>query len=71
MLEKFGVAEPAVGFSLCLDWLAQLLSPKVKEGIEAQVEEAAELKTDGDVVAAFKEATRLRSRGRKVIVNSE
>jgi ATP phosphoribosyltransferase regulatory subunit len=71
LLENFGASEPAVGFSLCLDWLAQLLASKLKERIEAQIEEAVELKTDGDVVAAFKEATRLRSKGRKITVNSE
>ncbi|MBI3653526.1 MAG: ATP phosphoribosyltransferase regulatory subunit [Acidobacteria bacterium] len=66
LLENFGAAEPAVGFSLCLDWLAQLLAPKLKEAIEAQIEAAVTLKTDGDVAAAFQEATRLRRDGRKV-----
>jgi ATP phosphoribosyltransferase regulatory subunit len=70
LLENFGAPEPAVGFSLCLDWLAQLLGAKVKAGIEAQVETAVPLKTDGDVVAAFKEATHLRSKGRKVLVTN-
>jgi ATP phosphoribosyltransferase regulatory subunit len=70
LLENFGTAEPAVGFSLCLDWLAQLLAPKLKNIIESQVKAAIELKADGDVVAAFKAATRLRQEGRKIKVNS-
>jgi ATP phosphoribosyltransferase regulatory subunit len=71
LLENFGAAEPAVGFSLCLDWLAQLLAPKLKASIEGQIEEATELKANGNVIAAFKEATRLRQEGRKIKVNSE
>ncbi len=72
LLEKFGVAEPAVGFSLCLDWLAQLLAAKLKEEIESQNKEAVKVKTDGDIVAAFKEANHLRDKGRKILIeNSE
>jgi ATP phosphoribosyltransferase regulatory subunit len=70
LLENFGVSEPAVGFSLCLDWLAQLLAPKLKTTIESQVKKATELKADGNIVAAFKEATRLRQEGRKVLVSN-
>lgn len=71
LLEKFGSPEPAVGFSLCLDWLAQLLSEKLRDKIESQVEEASAIETSGDLVAAFKEANRLRADGRKVIVKGD
>jgi len=64
LLEKFGLPESAVGFSLCLDWLAQLLAPKLSAAI-AVTSEAARIKAD-DIVAAFKEAVRLRSEGEKV-----
>ena len=65
LLANFGLAEPAVGFSLCLDWLAQLLAPKLKEAI-AQENHTARLPATDDVVAVFKEAVRLRDEGRTV-----
>jgi ATP phosphoribosyltransferase regulatory subunit len=65
LLAKFGCPEPAVGFSLCLDWLAQLVAPKKAEG-ESNMAEATRLSAAGDIVAAFKEANRLRSLGQKV-----
>jgi ATP phosphoribosyltransferase regulatory subunit len=64
LLANFGSAEPAVGFSLCLDWLAQLLAPKLRNA-RPQTDDARELKTD-DIVSAFKEAVRLRAEGQKV-----
>lgn len=68
LLENFGTAEPAVGFSLCLDWLAQLLAPDLRErAVESN--DAVRLKPDGDVVAAFKEANRLRSEGKKIEIS--
>jgi ATP phosphoribosyltransferase regulatory subunit len=69
LLEKFGVAEPAVGFSLCLDWLAQLLAVKLKEEIQSQNNQATKIKTDGDLVAAFKAANQLREKGRKIEIS--
>ena len=65
LLSKFGRAEPAVGFSLCLDWLAQLLSPEVRKAA-AQSNEAVRLSAEGDLASAFKEASKLRSEGQKV-----
>jgi ATP phosphoribosyltransferase regulatory subunit len=65
LLANFGLAEPAVGFSLCLDWLAQLLAPKLKAFIE-QENHTARLSAGDDVAAVFKEAVRLRDQGRKV-----
>ncbi len=66
LLEKFGAPESAVGFSICLDWLAQLLAPKLRKQLESQIDETVQLKTDGDIVATFKEANRLREAGRKI-----
>lgn len=71
LLEKFGAPEPAVGFSLCLDWLAHLLATRLKDRLDAQVEAATKIATDSDIVAAFKEATRLREQGQKIIVTSD
>lgn len=65
LLANFGLAEPAVGFSLCLDWLAQLLAPRLKEMLE-QENHTARLKAGDDVAAAFKEAVRLRNEGHRV-----
>ena len=65
LLENFGLAEPAVGFSLCLDWLAQMLPRELRE-LAAQSDGAVRLKPDGDIARAFKEATRLRSEGKKI-----
>ena len=58
--------EAAVGFSICLDWLAQLLAPKLRRELDSQIEVPTPLETDGDIVAAFKEANRLREAGRKI-----
>jgi ATP phosphoribosyltransferase regulatory subunit len=65
LLSNFGQQEPAVGFSLCLDWLAQLLALKLKTIIE-QENHTARLNAENDVAAAFKEAMRLRNEGHKV-----
>jgi len=64
LLEKFGLPESAVGFSLCLDWLAQLLAPKLREAI-TMTGEPARIQAD-DIIAAFKEAVRLRDAGKAV-----
>ena len=55
LLENFGLAEPAVGFSLCLDWLAQMLPPELRE-IAVQSDAAVLLKPAGDIGRAFKES---------------
>jgi ATP phosphoribosyltransferase regulatory subunit len=65
LLAKFDCAEPAVGFSLCLDWLVQLLAPKLGS-LAAQPDDATELPATGDIVADFREANRLRAGGRKI-----
>ena len=68
LLENFGLAEPAVGFSLCLDWLAQLLAPHLLE-IAVKSDTAVRLKPAGDIARAFKEANRLRSEGKKIEIS--
>jgi len=65
LLANFGLSEPAVGFSLCLDWLAQLLAPKLNE-LAARQNHTARLNAGEDVVATFKEAMRLRDEGRTI-----
>jgi ATP phosphoribosyltransferase regulatory subunit len=66
LLAQFGCPEPAVGFSLCLDWLAQLLAPQVIEAASGNSPEVVGLRTEGDLVRAFKEAKRLRAEGKTI-----
>lgn len=65
LLASFGRPESAVGFSLCLDWLAALLSPEARSKA-AHLDEAIAIDAVGDIASAFKEAKRHRSEGRKV-----
>lgn len=65
LLAKFGYPEPAVGFSLCLDWLAQLVALRHSKAA-ADASDATRLSAADDIVSAFKEANRLRSHGQKV-----
>ncbi|MCI0487521.1 MAG: ATP phosphoribosyltransferase regulatory subunit [Blastocatellia bacterium] len=66
LLANFGRPEPAVGFSLCLDWLAQLLAPEIIRTAAEYKNEVTRLSGAGDIVSVFKEANRLRADGRKV-----
>ena len=68
LLAKFGGSEPAVGFSLCLDWLAQLLATKAAERLAERPDEVVRLPDGREIVAVFKEATKLRAEGKKVEV---
>lgn len=68
LLENFGLAEPAVGFSLCLDWLAQLLAPELRE-TAGQSGAAVRLKPAADIARTFNEASRLRSEGKKIEIS--
>jgi len=65
LLEQFNLPEPAVGFSLCLDWLAQLLTSRINGGAGAGTA-ATRLNANQDLIYVFKEATRLRDAGAKV-----
>lgn len=65
LLSQFGRSEPAVGFSLWLDWLAQLsasrnTAPGMATGNVSTLEAA------GDLASVFKEASRLRALGTRV-----
>ncbi|MEW6127457.1 MAG: ATP phosphoribosyltransferase regulatory subunit [Acidobacteriota bacterium] len=72
LLANFGSSEPAVGFSLCLDWLAQLLGRKLRDQLDSQTEEVAGIEAGRDIIAAFKEANLFREKGRKILIrNSE
>ena len=53
LLEKFGNAEPAVGFSLCLDWLAEQIAPSFKSSSFAQPDDAVRLSSSGDLADVF------------------
>lgn len=64
LLEHFNLPEPAVGFSLCLDWLAQLLAAKTDGGLDESP--AVRLKTSDDLASVFREAARLRATGARV-----
>lgn len=66
LLGKFGSPEPAVGFSLCLDWMAQLVGPQLKSELAASSSQSIKLSAAGDLASAFKEAKRLRESGQKV-----
>ena len=66
LLAQFGYPEPAVGFSLCLDWLAQLLAPRVVQAAAGNSRDVVGLRTEGDIVGAFKEAKRLRAEGKTI-----
>ncbi len=68
LLSNFGSTEPAVGFSLCLDWLAQLLAPELSRLASTAADEAEPINATRDIVSAFKQANQLRTEGRKVKV---
>jgi ATP phosphoribosyltransferase regulatory subunit len=70
LLANFASPEPAVGFSLCLDWLAQLLAPALVQ-TAARPCAVSRLSAADDIVEAFKEANRLRAEGRTVKVTSD
>lgn len=68
LLGNFGYPEPAVGFSLCLDWLAQILGRVMEGAAETKPEEAVRLSARENIVNAFKEANRLRSEGKRIAI---
>jgi ATP phosphoribosyltransferase regulatory subunit len=71
LIRNFGRSEPAVGFSLCLDWLAQLLG-KTKSG-QARVlaSENVILNSTDDLASTFLEAKRLRLAGKAIEIKAE
>jgi ATP phosphoribosyltransferase regulatory subunit len=69
LLSKFGLPEPAVGFSLCLDWMAGLLSSNMTQASLDNRDDAVRLSAGDDMVEVFREASKLRSAGRKVEIS--
>jgi ATP phosphoribosyltransferase regulatory subunit len=68
LLSQFGLSEPAVGFSLWLDWLAQLSGERVASVLSPPVNNVSTLGSTADLASVFKEATRLRAAGTRVEV---
>lgn len=66
LLSKFGTDEPAVGFSLSLDWLAGALTARGLDIDRRTTEESTTLRAGTDLGSLFAEAKRLRSEGRTV-----
>lgn len=66
LLAKFGTDEPAVGFSLSLDWLAGALVARGLDLARRKTREAEHLRVRPDLGPVFAEARRLRAAGRSV-----
>ncbi len=67
---KFGRAEPAVGFVVELDALAELLAREEQSNLTAQPESVLAPAGD-DICAVFREATELRASNRQVRIDKE
>jgi len=63
---KFGRAEPAVGFVVELDALAELLSKEAHSNLSTQPENVLVASDGDDICAVFREATELRASNRQV-----
>lgn len=69
LISRFGKSEPAIGFVLKLDALAELIATRQQQTPEATEEK---INCDGDdPVGAFREAMNLRAKGHKVAIQSE
>lgn len=66
LLAQFGADEPAVGFSLSLDWLAGALAARKLDAPRRHMSPRHALIADKDLTALFGEAQDLRSRGESV-----
>jgi ATP phosphoribosyltransferase regulatory subunit len=66
LLSNFGHGEPAVGFSLCLDWIAQLCAAGLRSASMSPLTDPVRLSVSSNLVETFTKATRLRAEGRKV-----
>jgi ATP phosphoribosyltransferase regulatory subunit len=66
LLAQFGRSEPAVGFSLWLDWIVRLLAPKIGPAINRDSGSLTRLSATQDMVSLFKEATRQRASGNRI-----
>jgi len=70
LIGNFGKAEPAVGFSLCLDWLAQQIVRRGKDKSLLSETPAEILNSNNDLIATFLDAKRLRLSGKSVEIRT-
>jgi ATP phosphoribosyltransferase regulatory subunit len=68
---KFGKAEPAVGFVVELDALAELWAKKVESNLPIQHENVLVFPESDDICSLFREATELRASNRRVRISRE
>lgn len=69
LLAKFGFPQPAVGFSLCLDSLAQILAGRLRDAVGAADQEVMALAAGDDIVSLFKRANGLRAASKKIEIS--
>jgi ATP phosphoribosyltransferase regulatory subunit len=68
---KFGKSEPAVGFVLKLDALADLMSRDQESPDISNLERTVLTCADGDSMGAFREAMNRRSQGQRVMIEAD
>ncbi|MFN2532725.1 MAG: ATP phosphoribosyltransferase regulatory subunit [Pyrinomonadaceae bacterium] len=68
---KFGNTEPAIGFVVELDALAEMLAKKAKSDLSAQHDRVLVSSGGDDICALFREATELRAANRNVRIDGE
>jgi ATP phosphoribosyltransferase regulatory subunit len=66
LLSQFGRDEPAVGFSLSLDWLAGALAARGLDAERRRAPGREPLEAGRDIAALFERARRLRAEGRAI-----
>ena len=66
LLAQFGHDEPAVGFSLSLDWVVGALAARGLDAERRRGPEAERFEAGTDLAPLFAEARRLRAEGRAV-----
>lgn len=69
LLSKFGFPQPAVGFSLCLDSLAQILVGRLGDEVGENDREVVGLAAGADIVSLFKQANELRAARKKIEIS--
>ena len=71
LTSKFGRAEPAIGFVVELDALAESLAKKAQSNLSSQQENALVTSDSEDICALFREATELRASNGQVRIDGE
>jgi ATP phosphoribosyltransferase regulatory subunit len=71
LISRFGKSEPAVGFVLKLDALADLIALNQNSSLEFKEGRTVLNCVANDVVAAFREAIALRAQGHEVMIENE